>query len=193
MLWGRQGRQPGEDIVSAVDCTYVARRNRSTGAAPWRGLLALGLGLCLTACGSDTSEPKDGPPVRLEVGTGLGFTAITPDSTLELIRGCQGSQHVFISLRAWDLPTSRNTVQLLLERASDGVDVSAPYDVQLRFDAPASDGEPALLEGLLLIVPDAAAAVDREVRLSAAIETEDGQRATDARIANLQWGPPTCP
>lgn len=179
--------------MSGVDCTYVARRNRSTGAAPWRGLLALGLGLGLAGCGADIMDPPDAPPVRIEVGTGLGFTAMTPGSTLELIRGCQGSQHVFVSLRAWELPTLRNTVQLFLERTSDGVDVSAPYNVQLRFAAPERDGEPALLEGLLLIVPDPDAAVDREVRLSATLESEDGQQATDARTANLQWGPPTCP
>jgi hypothetical protein len=158
--------------------------------ARWAGLLALGL--CLVGCGPD--EPVDPlkPPVVLEVGTGGAFTALEEGGTLDMYQGCQGSQHVFVSLRARELTNLRAQVQLSLERASDGEKVSVDYKIRLVFDAPPSLGEPALLEGLLLQVSAPDEAVGREVRLKASIVTDANESATDTRTATLQWGQPTC-
>lgn len=157
-------------------------------AAGWGGLLALGL--LLAGCGEPVSPPRT---PRLEVGTGLLFTALGEGATLELARGCQGSQHVFVSMRAWELASLTARVTLSLERVEDGRVVSSPYSVRLPFEAGSSPDAPASLEGLLLVVPDPAPSLGREVRLTASIETESSERATDTRSATLQWGTETCP
>jgi hypothetical protein len=150
----------------------------------------LALGLLLAGCGVDETPP---PTPRLEVGTGRYFTALGDGATLELARGCQGSQHVFVSMRAWDLASLNARVTLTLERAADGLVVSSPYAIRLPFEAGTTPDAPATLEGLLLVVPDPAPALGREVRLTASIETEASERATDTRSATLQWGTETCP
>jgi hypothetical protein len=151
------------------------------------GLLALSL--CTMGCGE---EPvPEVPTARLEVGTGAVFTALEEGATLELFKGCQGSQHVFVSLRAWELTSTSALVELFLERAEDG-QVFAGSRLRLRFDAPAGPGEPALLEGLLVVVPDPDRGVGREVRLKASIQTDSDQSASDTRTVTLQWGPPGC-
>jgi len=143
------------------------------------------LGLVLVA---GCPEPvPEGPPVILEVGSGLEFTPIESGTVLHLVRGSQGGQHVYVSLRAWDMSVYRNTVELSLERVSDGKRVSVGYEVKLRFDAPMAAGEPALLEGLLLVVPDASAAVGQQVRLKASIESDEGHKASDTRTTTVEW------
>jgi hypothetical protein len=125
--------------------------------------------------------------VILEVGSGLEFTPIESSSVLSLARGGQGGQHVFVSLRAWDMSVYRNTVELSLERVSDGRRVSFDYEVRLRFDPPMAAGEPALLEGLLLQVRDPSEVIGQEVRLKASIESDEGHRASDTRTATVEW------
>lgn len=111
---------------------------------------------------------------------------------LELARGCQGSQHVFVSMRAWELTSLTARVTLSLERVEDGRVVSSPFALRLPFEAGTTRDAPATLEGLLLVVPDPAASLGREVRLTASLETEASERATDTRSATLQWGTETC-
>ncbi|RKH57125.1 hypothetical protein D7V93_18905 [Corallococcus llansteffanensis] len=123
----------------------------------------------------------------MEVGTGGAFTALQDGDTVELFSGFQGGQHVFVSLRAWELTTLSSRVELSLERTSDGDRVSVPYEVNLRFSPSLQPGEPALLEGLLLQVPDASKAVGREVRLNAAFESDSGEHGADSRTVTLQW------
>ncbi|MFY0526970.1 hypothetical protein ACN28I_28805 [Archangium gephyra] len=147
----------------------------------------LALGLWLAGCGVGESPPP-APPPRLEVGTGRHFTVLGEGATLELVRGSQGSQHVFVSLRAWDLTPLTARVTLSLARTEDGLRVSSPYEVRLPFEAATTPDAPAELEGLLLVVPDPSPALGREVRLTASIETQSGERATDTRSATLQWG-----
>jgi hypothetical protein len=112
---------------------------------------------------------------------------------LELARGCQGSQHVFVSMRAWELTSLTARVTLSLERVEDGRVVSSPFALRLPFEVGATPDAPATLEGLLLVVPDPAASLGREVRLTASLETEASERASDTRSATLQWGTETCP
>ncbi len=153
-------------------------RARATLCGAW---LALGLGLA--GCPAD----PEGPELPFEVGTGRMFTPLEEGDTVELIQGGQGGQHVFVSMRAWDLTNIRARVEMSMERTSDGERVSSPYSVDLRFTQSAQEGAPALLEGLLLLVPDPAEAVDREVRLTASFESEGGEHGTDTRTVHLQW------
>jgi hypothetical protein len=151
-------------------------------------LLALGLGLA----GCPEPGPGPGPdpvgePLRFEVGTGLRFTPIEEGARLALESGGQGSQHVSVSMRVWDLSEMRARVELSLERTSDGARVSAPYAVDLRFSQYLPPGEPSRLEGLLLVVPDPSEAVDREVRLKASFVAESGEHGSDTRTVILKW------
>lgn len=160
-------------------------------ARTWRGLLALGL--LLAGCGDASSSDAPHSPPRVEVGTGREFTVLEEGATLELVRGSQGSQHVFVSLRAWELSPLTAQVELSLARTEDGRAVSAPYKLRLPFEPGSGAEAPATLESLLLVVTDPELAVDREVRLTATVQSESGARATDARTVTLQWCTTMCP
>jgi hypothetical protein len=162
-------------------------RARTVRSALCLGWLALSLGLAGCPGG------PDGPLRQFEVGTGLSFTPIEEGSTLELNSGGQGSQHVFVSLRVWELTSVKAKVKMSLERVSDGERLSAPYSVNLRFDQALREGEPAKLEGLLLVVDDPFEAVDREVRLNASFESDDGEHGSDSRTGTLHWAETTFP
>ncbi|MCY1018089.1 hypothetical protein [Pyxidicoccus sp. MSG2] len=155
-------------------------RARTVRSALCLGWLALGLGLA--GC-----PGPEGPLRQFEVGTGVSFSPIEDGSTLDLNEGGQGSQHVFVSLRVWELTNVKAKVKLSLERISDGEQLSAPYSVNLRFDRPPQEGEPAKLEGLLLVIEDPFEAVDREVRLNASFASDDGEHGSDSRTGTLQW------
>jgi hypothetical protein len=121
------------------------------------------------------------------VGTGRTFMPIEDGTTLELNNGGQGSQHVFVSLHAWEITNQDAEVKLSLERVSDGEKLSAPYKVNLRFYKPVQKEALATLEGLLLVVEDPSEAVGREVRINASFETDDGEHGSDSRTGTLQW------
>ena len=167
-------------IVSAASPLACLHRARARLRGTW---LVVTLGLGLTGC---PGEPE-GPVRPFEVGTGPMFTALQEGDTVELHSGFQGGQHVFVSLRAWELATLKSRVELSLERTSDGDRVSSSYEVDLRFSPSPQPGEPAQLEGLLLVVPDASAAVGQEVRLSASFESDTGEHGSDSRTVVIQW------
>jgi hypothetical protein len=162
----------------------------STG--PWRAALALALGLTLAGCGGN--EPQPQPSQSLELGTGRQqFTPLTDGDTLRVQRGCQGGQHIFVSLRAWGLPPEPVMVELSLTRTEDELKVSLPYRVRYLFTQGSTSDAPDELPGLLLVIPEPDKAVGKEVRLTAAVQTDPGDRATHARTGTLQWGADACP
>jgi hypothetical protein len=193
MLPGRHPSSVGDLLLvgNALSEAVTFRSSRSLiRVARQAGLFALGL--CLVGCQPDEPDDPLKPPVVLEVGTGQTFTALAEGGTLDLYRGCQGSQHVYVSLRARELTTLKTQVQLSLERADDATKVSADFKLRLDFEPAPNVGEPAQLQGLLLpiIAPDRA--VGQEVRLKASILSESNESATDTRTVTLQWGPPAC-
>lgn len=158
-----------------------------------RGSWALVLGLLLCGC-PESPPPEPSPDMRLEVGTGQReFTALTDGDSLLIHRGCQGSQHTYVSLRSWGLPSEPVIVQLSLTRTEDGKQVSSKYRVRYLFEQGSSEELPDNLPGLLLPVSDPSAAVERSVRLTASVELDSGVTVTDARTGTLQWGDPACP
>ncbi|WP_426752628.1 hypothetical protein [Myxococcus sp. Y35] len=160
-------------------------------------LRALATAAWLVGCGGTTEPGEDAPATRTpRIAVGVGrpgqYTPVKPGDTLRLQRGCQGSQHVFVSLQAWELDPLIATVELTLTRQSDGQQVSLPYQLRLPFE-PATAQRPAMLSGLLLVVPEPSEALGAHVTLHARIEDTSGQDATDSREGVIQWGPDACP
>ncbi|HYI01200.1 hypothetical protein [Hyalangium sp.] len=161
-------------------------------AGPWRAALALALGLTVAGCGGNEPEPQ--PPMSLELGTGRQqFTPLNDGDTLGLQRGCQGGQHIFVSLRAWGLPPEPVMVELSLTRTEDEQKVSSPFRVRYLFAQGNDLDAPDELTGLLLVIPEPDKAVGRAVRVTAAVQTDPGDRATHVRTGTLQWGADACP
>lgn len=178
--------------AACVNTSYLEEKHMAERLEPWGPLAALLLGV---ACGGPPPPPEEPTPtLRVEVGTGRTgqFTPVAEGDTLRLQRGCQGSQHVFVSLRAWGLAPDKALVTLALRRTGDSQVVSLPYRLRLPFTSP-SPTSPAELTGLLLVVPEPAEALGRAVALEASVEDEAGHSASDRRAGTLQWGPDACP
>jgi hypothetical protein len=154
--------------------------------------LMLALGLTLAGCPEGGPTDPD-PSLRLELGTGQQqFTPLADGETLLLRQGCQGSQHIFVSLRAWGLPPNPVMVDLSLTRTEDEQRVSPAYRVRYLF-AQGTGEAPDELPGLLFQLTQPAQAIGRTVRLTASVETDDGQIAEDSHTGPLEWGPIACP
>lgn len=151
----------------------------------------LALGLILAGCPEGGPTEPD-PSLRLELGTGQQFTPLADGETLLLQQGCQGSQHIFVSLRAWGLPPNPVMVDLSLTRTEDGQRVAPAYRVRFLFAQGTGDA-PDELPGLVFQLTQPAQAVDRTVRLTATVETDAGQLTEDSHTGPLEWGPPGCP
>jgi hypothetical protein len=178
--------------MSAHPLSTPSTRSRAFHPGWRRGTLALGL--LLAGCGATTPEPVPPSDQRLEVGTGRQqFTPLSDGDTLRVQRGCQGGQHVFVSLRAWGLPSDPVMVELSLTRTEDGQKVSLPYRVRYLFAQSTEEGTPDELPGLLLVVPEPDQAVGKQVRLTATVEPDFNTRVSDSRTGTLQWGADACP
>lgn len=155
--------------------------------------LMLALGLLLAGCPEgEPTDPGPSPSLSLEVGTGRQFTPLAEGDTLLLQRGCQNSQHIFVSLRAWGLPPDPVMVDLSLTRTEDGQRVAPAFRVRYLFAQGTGDA-PDELTGLLLQLPNPEPAVGRTVRLLASVETDAGQIVEDTHTGPLEWGPSACP
>jgi hypothetical protein len=130
---------------------------------------------------------------RLVIGEGEStLEPIEDGDVLLLARGCQGSQHVWISLRADEGFDPRGmTVRLDLFRARDELRVSLDFLVRLSFQRDETGGGSTLL-GLTLQVPEPAIALDEELRLSAEITDRAGRTAQSLRTVRVAWGPEVC-
>lgn len=147
------------------------------------------LGLCLAGCPNPPPYNPDEPP-RLELGTGCRFTSLEAGQELALHSGSQGGQHIFMSLRAWNLADDSNLVDLALTRPSDGAPLGYPYQVRVSFDDGPDDSYQ--LEGMLMQVLNMEDVLDQEVRLTAAVEVASGERAMDEHIGTVRWATNDC-
>ena len=157
------------------------------------GSLALGCGGVLPTedAGGDVGDapvPENG---ELVLGTGeLDFTPITEGQTLLLARGCQGSQHVWISLRASsDFNPRGMNVQLELRRTSDGLRRSLEFLVRLSFETTAAGHT---LPGLTLQVPESELTIGESLALVATITDASGRASRASRQVQVAWGTETC-
>lgn len=130
---------------------------------------------------------------RLVLGEGEDeLVPIEDGRTLLLARGCQGSQHVWVSLRAArDFDPRGVTVQLDLFRARDDLRVSLEFLVRLSFTTDAA-GSAHDLVGLTLQVPMPETAIGEDLRLVGRITDRNGMTATAERSVRVVWGTEVC-
>lgn len=131
-------------------------------------------------------------PGALRLGEGESeFRAIEDGDTLLVARGCQGSQHVWISLRSEGLDPRRVAVQLTLAVQSDGTPVALSLDTQLSF-TPDPSGGFAQLTGVTLQVPLPEDAIGQDLVLRGRLEDRAGVTATAERRVRIAWGAGVC-
>jgi hypothetical protein len=143
----------------------------------------------------DARGPTDDAAApRLELGTGArgAFASVTDGQTVFLQRGCQGSQHVFVSLRAWGISaTAPRMVTITVSRVEDGARVASAYSLLIPFVATADGG--AEVTGLTPVIEEPRDVLGRAVILRAVVEDAAlGVRVDDERRVVVQWGPDAC-
>ncbi len=158
--------------------------------------LALAIALILASCATpivDTDGgPSDAGPISLTLGTGEhAFTAITDGDTLLLARGCQGLQHVWISLRATGIAPRGVRVRLSFTRVSDGALVSAEFDTAITF-TPDASGTYDELSGLMLVLPTPAPALGQPLVLRGEITDRAGRSTSAVLNVTIAWGTEVC-
>lgn len=146
--------------------------------------------LCGAGCEDPSgTDPNRSEPVRLEVGTGVEeLEPLTDDATLAAVRGCQGTHHVWVSLRATGYDTRGLLVRLALERIEDGATVSEAFATRIGFT---DHGAELTTTGLPLPVPDPDAVVGRSARLVASV-TDGTRQASDTRLVRVVSGGDIC-
>ena len=144
----------------------------------------------LINCGSPPPTPGD-PTLSLGGGEGL-YTAFEDGDTLDLVRGCQGAQHVWVALRATGLDPRGTIIDLSFRRASDDVVVSQAFVVRVSMDP--VDGMDGVTEvyGLQLVVPEPDAALGQDLFLSATVTDREGVEVFDERPIRIAWGSGGC-
>lgn len=161
--------------------------------------LCAGLGLALTGCpgkgAPDGGSGDAGPAADIDIGTGgIGvFEPVSDGDTMELVRGCQGSQHVWISLRARHINTRPAIIQIVAERDRDGLNTAIPFQVRLTFDQPPG-ADYTELSGLALVIPVPEQALDEDMTIRARVsENSPGGLMVEAeRHVRIAWGDEVC-
>lgn len=142
---------------------------------------------------SDAPQPPDGSVLwdgDLELGEGEeAFRPITDGDTLLIARGCQGSQHVWVALRARRLDPRGMIIRLRLARPSDDTDVALEFYVRLSFEAM---GDYSELLALTLQVPLPDDALMQDLRLSGEVIDRMGHGARAERTVQIAWGTEVC-
>jgi hypothetical protein len=143
---------------------------------------------------ADVGIPHDGIVYdgTLELGEGeASFRAIEDGDTLLIARGCQGSQHVWITLRSRDLDPRGMTVRLDLLQQGSEERVSLEFFVRLSFD-PDTGGDYAELRALTLQVPMPDDAIGEPLIVRAEVYDRGGHGARAERNVQIDWGTEVC-
>lgn len=135
---------------------------------------------------SDDLALESDPP-RVGLGTGeLAFHPIEDGDTVELVRGFQGLQHIWIAFRTWNLDPERTITEVELTRDRDGLVVSPAFRVRLPFDV--MPGGYAERTGMTLVVASDPSLVIGE-RMTIRASCEDGRGSVEARRGvTVVWG-----
>jgi hypothetical protein len=140
--------------------------------------------------GGVASPPE--PPTDFVLELGLGhrmFTAAAAGAEAPLQRGCQGAQHVWISLRSPDLQPGDLNNFLRAVRVRDGEEVVPRHSLILPWEG-AADG--AALIGVTLVIFDPVAVVGELVDIEVEVEAPDGRIGRAVIRVRVEWGPDAC-
>lgn len=141
--------------------------------------------------GAPAGPPQPASDFPLSLGLGeRSYSAVDHGAVALLQRGCQGAQHVWISLRSPALAPGTYLMTLSATRAADGGEAVPAHD--LEFDWVAADDGGAELLGVTLVVFDALAVVDAEVDVLAEVQAGDGRVGRAVRRLRVEWGPDDC-
>ncbi|MCA9582764.1 MAG: hypothetical protein KC416_13285 [Myxococcales bacterium] len=169
----------------------------------------------LAACGGDTSvvatdasadTSMDGTveggadatietPPAFDLGTGGmdRFESIADGDTVLLAAGCQGSQHLWVSLRLREQRVETATVRLSLLRASDRDQLESTVPLLLQFEDYGDSGSELLGMQLVIPEPDPILGVPAILRADVS-QINGGPGSLEAeRQVTVAWGPETCP
>ncbi|MBZ0121525.1 MAG: hypothetical protein K8H88_31305 [Sandaracinaceae bacterium] len=153
-------------------------------------MLASVLASTLAGCpgpGSNDGGPDVYVEPELEIGTGEGvFTPFEDGTTLSIVPGTQGAQHIWIAVRTRGLAAQANLIDLVLTRDRDAAQVSDPYTVRVSL---VPMGDHAEFVGLTLIVPDPAQAIGEDLTLRATVTDRDGRSVAGERHIRADWAP----
>jgi hypothetical protein len=139
---------------------------------------------------------------------------VNDGDTLLLARGCQGGQHVWVSLRIHDMNPRSAVVQLQMLRLVDGAPITCdpmmpgtvcrplescnslcqnayPFQVRTTFDMPEGESY-GQISGLTLQTPDPEGLLDIDVRIRARVVDRDMVAAETERDVRVIWGDETC-
>jgi hypothetical protein len=132
------------------------------------------------------------PSVELATGGPGEFSTVTDGQQVLLQRGCQGSQHVFFSLRARGIPFEQAPwITLSVLREEDQRAVSSRYELRLPLTA-RSDGS-GEITGLTPVIEEPRAVIGRAVVMVAVVEDASRTvRAEARRRVTVAWGPDSC-
>src|SRR5690606_5106894 len=159
----------------------------------WRLWLAW-LAVSALGCAPTTPPSPDGGASQARLGLGSGgyglFEPIEEGDTLLLARGCQGSQHLWIALRIYQLDPNRDLVEMSLRRVDDGRSVTPdPFNLRVRF---MDVNGVSQISGLQLPIPDPSLALDTDLDLRIRVTDEAGASAEDSRRIRAAWGDENC-
>lgn len=135
------------------------------------------------------SPPASDFPLHIGLGT-QRFDPVDHGAVALLRRGCQGAQHVWISLRSPTLEPGEHLVTLSARRADDAREAVPPYSLELPW-TPDPEGGAALL-GVQFVIFDPLLVVDADVDLHAEVEAADERIGRAVRRLRIEWGPDDC-
>jgi len=155
-----------------------------------RPLLAL---LLLWNCGNPPPTPPPDVDPELTLGVGEGaYRDFEDHETLDLVTGCQGSQHVWVAMRAQGIDRRGTLIDVSIRRASDDVVVSQTFRVRISMQPVEGSETEYELYGLTVQVPEPDEAIGEDLILTATVTDQDDIEITDERPIRIDWGEGGC-
>lgn len=151
-------------------------------------LVDAGVGLDVDAGLADPPAPASDFVIELGLGA-REFVAATTGDRAPLQRGCQGAQHVWISLRSPALAPGDHANVLRAVRVRDGAEVVPTHTLELPWEAGPAGAE---LVGVTLVMFDPVAVVGELVDLHAEVVAPDGRVGRAVLRIRVEWGPDAC-